>query len=234
MSFALNWPGVASLFTAHRWAVCYTASASATKKSLAASEQRRSDIAKARYLWISGRRPFFCKLADRLVFIDETSTNTKLTKRTGWSPRGERYRGQAPFGSWKTQTFVAGLRYNGLTAPWLVDAPMNKEIFETYVETQLAPTLAPRDVVILDNVAFHKGAKVEALVRARGAWLLFLPPYSPDLNPIEMAFSKLKSLLRKHAARTFDTIVDTIGEICNLFSPVECQNYFRAVGIEPD
>ena len=111
---------------------------------------------------------------------------------------------------------------------------MNREIFEIYVETQLAPALAPRDVVILDNVAFHKGPAVEALIRARGAWLLFLPAYSPDLNPIELAFSKLKALLRKHAARSFDAIFDALGEICQLFSPAECRNYFKAVGIEAD
>lgn len=168
------------------------------------------------------------------MFLDETSTNTKLTKRTGWSPRGERYRTHAPFGAWQTQTFIAGLRQHGLTAPWLVDAPMNKAIFETYVETQLAPTLSPRDVVILDNVAFHKGPTVEALVRDRGAWLLFLPPYSPDLNPIELAFSKLKALLRKHAARSYDALTTALGQICDLFSPTECQNYFKAVGIEAD
>ena len=199
-----------------------------------ANERRRLDIVKARHLWMTRRKPFLCRLAHRLVFLDETSTNTKLTKRTGWSPRGTRYHTYAPFGSWQTQTFIAGLRASGLTAPWLVNAPMNKQIFETYVETQLAPTLAPRDVVILDNVAFHKGAKVAQLVRARGAWLLFLPPYSPDLNPIEMAFSKLKTLLRKYAARSFDAIVDAVGEIYHLFSPRECANYFNAAGIEVD
>ena len=111
---------------------------------------------------------------------------------------------------------------------------MNKEIFEIYVETQLAPTSAPRDVVILDNVAFHKGSTVEALIRARGAWRLFLPPYSPDFNPIEMAFSKLKSLLRKPAARTLDAIIAALSSICDLFSPAECRNDFKAVGIEVD
>ncbi|WP_430246182.1 transposase [Neorhizobium sp. DAR64861/K0K2] len=119
----------------------------------------------------------------RLIFIDETSTNTKLTKRTGWSAKGQRYRTHAPFGSWKSQTFIAGLRCHGLTAPWIVDAPMNGRIFETWIETQLAPTLSPGEVVILDNVAFHKTPRAEELVRARGAWLLFLPAYSPDLNP---------------------------------------------------
>lgn len=168
------------------------------------------------------------------MFLDETSTNTKLTKRTGWSPRGERYRTHSPFGSWKTQTFVAALRCHGLTAPWIVNAPMNKRIFEAYVETQLAPTLSPGDVVIMDNVAFHKSSKVEQLIKNRGAWILFLPPYSPDLNPIEMAFSKLKTLLRKKAARSFDAISDALGQICNLYSTSECLNYFKAAGYEAD
>lgn len=111
---------------------------------------------------------------------------------------------------------------------------MNKHIFEIYVETQLAPTLSPRDVVILDNVAFHKSERAEALIRARGAWLLFLPAYSPDLNPIEMAYSKLKTLLRKRAARNFDTICDAAGQICDLFTPSQCRNYFNAAGYEAD
>lgn len=183
---------------------------------------------------MNGRRPFFNKALPRLVFIDETSTSTKLTKRTGWAPRGERYRSHVPFGAWKTQTFIAGLRCHGLTAPWIVNAPMNRQIFEIYVETQLAPTLCAGDVVILDNVAFHKSKQAEALIRARGAWLLFLPPYSPDLNPIEMAYAKLKTLLRKHAARSFDAISDALGQICDLFTATECQNFFKAAGYEAD
>ena len=197
-----------------------------------ASERRRSDIARKRDLWMTGRRPFFSRALPRLVIIDETSTNTKLTKRTGWAPRGERCRTYAPFGSWKTQTFIAGLRCHGLTAPWIVNVPMNRRIFETYVETQLAPTLSPGDVVILDNVAFHKSERAEALVGDRGAWLLFLPAYSPDLNPIEMAYSKLKELLRKQAARSFDEICDAVGQICDLFTPTECRNFFKAAGYE--
>jgi transposase len=183
---------------------------------------------------MNGRRSFFNKALPRLVFIDETSTSTKLTKRTGWAPRGERYRSHAPFGAWKTQTFIAGLRCHGLTAPWIVNAPMNRQIFEIYVETQLAPNLSAGDVVILDNVAFHKSKQAEALVRARGAWLLFLPPYSPDLNPIEMAYAKLKTLLRKHAARSFDAISDALGQICDLFTAAECRNFFKAAGYEAD
>jgi len=143
---------------------------------------------------------------------------------------GQRYKAYAPFGSWKTQTFIAGLRCHDMIAPWIVNAPMNMQIFEVYVETQLAPELSKGDVVILDNVAFHKSKRAEELVRERGAWLLFLPPYSPDLNPIEMAYSKLKTLLRKRAARTFDEISDARGDICDLFSPTECLNFFKAAG----
>jgi transposase len=170
----------------------------------------------------------------RLIFIDETSTNTKLTKRTGWSPKGQRYRTYAPFGQWRTQTFIAGLRCHGLAAPWIVNAPMNRRIFETWIETQLAPTLSKGDVVILDNVGFHKSERAEQLVKDRGAWLLFLPAYSPDLNPIEMAFSKLKALLRKRAARSFDAITKALGEIVGLFSINECQNFFKAAGYEAE
>ena len=192
----------------------------------------RPEIAQARDLWIKRRRCFFNKALARLIFIDETSTNTKLTKRTGWSPKGQRFNSYAPFGSWKTQTFIAGLRSHGLTAPWIVNAPMNKRIFETWVETQLTPNLSKGDIVILDNVAFHKNERAKQLAKAKGAWLLFLPPYSPDLNPIEMAFSKLKALLRKHAARSFDAISTALGDIVNLFSAIECRNFFKAAAYE--
>lgn len=131
------------------------------KKTLQAGEQLRPDIRKARELWSKRRRPFFNKALARLIFIDETSTNTKLTKRTGWSPKGERYRTHAPFGEWKTQTFIAGLRCHGMIAPWLLDAPMNRASFERYIETQLAPELSPGDVVILDNVGFFNAAGYE-------------------------------------------------------------------------
>lgn len=215
-------------------AACCTASGSATKKTLQASEQERPDIREARELWITRRKRFFAKALPRLIFIDETSTNTKLTKRTGWSPQGERYRTHAPFGKWHTQTFIAGLRCHGMVAPWIVDAPMNGRRFETWIETQLAPELQPGDVVILDNVGFHKSERTAELVRRRGAWLLFLPPYSPDLNPIEMAFSKLKALLRKKAARTFEALCNALADICDLFDPTQCRNFFSAAGYEAD
>lgn len=169
-----------------------------------------------------------------LIFVDETSTNTKLTKRTGWSRKGRRYYSYAPFSRWKTQTFIAGLRCHSLVAPWIVNAPMNRVCFETWIETQLLPTLSKGDVVILDNVGFHKSERAKELLKTKGAWLLFLPAYSPDLNPIEMAFSKLKALLRKRAARSFDAISNALGEIVDLFSISECRNFFKAAGYEAD
>jgi transposase len=167
---------------------------------------------------------------ERMVFIDETGTTTKMTRLRGRCMKGQRLRAKAPFGHRKTQTFVAGLRCDRLTAPFVVNQPMNRRIFETDSETQLTPGLKPGDVVIMDNLAAHKGAKIEAAIRARGAWILFLPPYSPDLNPIEMAFAKLKAHLRARDIRTIDALWQGIGDICALFSTHECQNYFHAAG----
>ena len=164
----------------------------------------------------------------RLVFIDETAVTTKMTRLRGRAPCGARLEADAPFGHWRTQTFIAGLRVDELTAPWLLDGPMNRAAFDAYVETQLAPALMPGDVVIADNLAAHKSAKAQALLRAQGKWMLFLPPYSPDLNPIEMAFSKLKAHLRRLAVRTVDALTQAVGDICNLFPPDECDAYFRA------
>ena len=166
----------------------------------------------------------------RLIFIDETGTTTKLTRLRGRCARGQRLHSRAPFGHWKTQTLIAGLKSDGLVAPFVIDAPMNRIIFETYVETQLVPALRPGNVVIMDNLAAHKSPRAEALIRATGAWVLFLPPYSPDLNPIEMAFAKLKAHLRAKAVRTIDDLWRAIGNICRMFSPDECSNYFTAAG----
>ena len=166
----------------------------------------------------------------RLIFLDETSTNTKMTRLRGRFRKGERLRAKAPFGHWCTQTLIAGLRCGGLVAPWVVNAPMNRLIFDTYVETQLAPVLGPGDVVILDNLAAHKSRKAEMLLRAKGAWLLFLPPYSPDLNPIEQVFAKLKHLLRKAKERTIDATWKRIGELLKDFTSNECKNYFINAG----
>lgn len=195
-----------------------------------ASECARADVAEKRRVWIGKRQPRMRRQPGRLVFIDETSLNTKMTRLRGRARRGRRLKASTPYGKWGTQTLIAGLRHEGLTAPWVITGAMNRTAFNIYVETQLAPTLAPGDVVILDNLSVHKSARAEAAIRARGAWMLFLPQYSPDLNPIEMAFSKLKAHLRKAAARTFDTLFAALHDICRLFSPDECSNYFKAAG----
>ena len=166
----------------------------------------------------------------RLVFVDETWTKTNMARQRGRCMRGKRLTALVPYGHWNTQTFIAGLRCNALTAPWIINGPINRQIFETWVETQLAPTLSAGDVVILDNLPAHKSKTAEQAVQAKGAWILFLPPYSPDLNPIEMAFSKLKAHLRKAAARTIDALWKAVGQICDLFSPEECANYFKKAG----
>lgn len=199
-----------------------------------ASECARADVAERRRVWIDERQPAMRCEPGRLVFIDETSVNTKMTRLRGRARKGRRLKARAPFGKWGTQTFIAGLRHDALTAPWVIPGAMDRKAFDTYIETQLAPTLKPGDVVILDNLSVHKSAKAEAAVRARGAWLLFLPQYSPDLNPIEMAFAKLKAHLRRLAARSFDTLIQAIGDICNLYQPIECQNYFNAAGYGAD
>jgi transposase len=166
------------------------------KKTLRASEHDRPDVKQAREEWIGVRQPEMRLEPHRLVFFDETGTTTKMTRLRGCCPKGQRLLSKVPFGHWKTQTFIAGFRCGVLTAPFVVDALMDRHIFETSVETQLAPTLQAGDLVILDNLPAHKSAAAEAAIRAKGAWLLFLPPYSPELNPIEMAFAKLKALLR--------------------------------------
>jgi transposase len=166
--------------------------------------------------WTVLRQPRMRQEVHRLIFLDETGTTTKMTRLRGRARRGARLKADAPFGHWATQTFIAGLRCDGLIAPWVVDQPMNRQIFDTYVETQLAPALQHGDVVILDNLSSHKSAKAEAILKQRGAWFLFLPPYSPQLNPIEMAFAKLKAHLRRNGARTVDALWRAIGDICDL------------------
>lgn len=170
----------------------------------------------------------------RIGFIDETSLKTNMAKTTGWSPCGARLVDHAPFGHWQTQTFIAALRHDRLDAPWVIDGPINRDLFDLYVETQLVPTLHKGDVVILDNLASHKSPKATAMLKSVGAWFLFLPPYSPDLNPIEMAFAKLKALIRKAAARTYDDLWKAVGQVCDLFSDKECYNFFKAAGYETD
>ncbi len=167
---------------------------------------------------------------DRLMFIDETSVNTKLYRLRGRASKGTRLHTTGPMGGWRTQTFIAGLRRDGMIAPWVLNGPMNKLAFETYIETQLAPSLNPGDVVILDNLSSHKSLRAAESLKAVGCWFLFLPAYSPDLNPIEMAFSKLKAHLRRIGARTIKDLHDAIASILKLYSTEECANYFSAAG----
>lgn len=184
--------------------------------------------------WIKYRIPCFRTQPHRLVFIDETAVKTNFTRLRGRAPVGTRVYGTAPFGKWRTQTFIAGLTCNSLIAPWVVNGAMNGSAFACYVETQLAPALEPGTVVILDNLSTHKNQRAAQALKKRGCWFLFLPPYSPDLNPIEMAFSKLKAHLRKIGARTFDTLIEAIGNVCNIFEPQECWNYLKAAGYASD
>jgi transposase len=156
-----------------------------------------------------------------------------MVRRTGWGPRGERVVVRAPHGHWRTTTFVAGLRASGIVAPFVLDGPINRTAFETYVAKVLVPDLQPGDVVVMDNLSSHKGPRVRALIEAAGASLMYLPAYSPDLNPIEMAFAKLKALLRNAAERTADALWDRIGTLLDAFPPDECAAYFTAAGYEP-
>jgi transposase len=199
-----------------------------------ASEAERSDVKADRRVWIDRRQPRMRLAPHRLVFVDETSVTTKMVRLRGRSLRGERLYADAPFGHWGTQTFIAGLRCGELTAPWVIDKAIDRAAFDAWIETQLAPTLSRGDVVILDNLAVHKSAKAAACLKQVGAWFLFLPPYSPDLNPIEMAFAKLKAHLRTAAARSFDALWRAIGNICDLFSHDECWNYLKAAGYASD
>ena len=192
-----------------------------------AAEQDRPDVAAARAAWLQGQ----AKLdADRLVFIDETGTSTNMARLRGRAPRGDRLVGRVPHGHWKTTTFVAGLRANALTAPCVIDGPMNGNAFLAYVEQILAPTLRPDDIVVMDNLSAHKVPGVRQAIEATGAKLVYLPPYSPDFNPIEQLFAKLKALLRKAAERSVDRLWNRIATLLDAFSPNECANYFRNSG----
>jgi len=157
-----------------------------------------------------------------------------MARLRGRAPRGKRLRVGIPRGHWKTTTFVAGLRLAGMMAPFVLDGPMNRSAFLAYVRQVLAPELKRGDVVILDNLPAHKGSSVREAIEAAGASLLYLPPYSPDFNPIENAFAKLKALLRKAAERTVEGLWAAIGRLIDLFTPQECANYFTAAGYDPD
>lgn len=167
---------------------------------------------------------------ERFVFLDETGAATNMIRRYGWGPRSERLVDATPHGHWRTTTLIAGLRSTGLVAPLVLDGPMTGKAFLAYVGQFLVPTLTRGDVVVLDNLAAHKVAGIREAIRATGASLLYLPPYSPDLNPIEQAFAKLKALLRKAAARTREDLWTTIGRLLSTFTPTECRNYLANSG----
>jgi transposase len=169
---------------------------------------------------------------DRLVFIDETWVKTNMAPLRGWAPKGERLEGKVPHGHWKTSTFLAALRSDRVEAPWLLDGPVNGQSFRLYVEKVLAPTLQPGDIVVMDNLGSHKGKAVRQAIRAAGAKLLFLPKYSPDLNPIEQFFAKLKHHMREAAERTYDTLCQAIGKILHTLSAEQCRNFLTHAGYQ--
>ena len=167
------------------------------------------------------------------MFIDETWVKTNMVPIHGRCRRGERLYAKVPHGHWKTTTFVAALRHDGITAPFVLDGPINGEWFLAYVENVLVPTLLPGDIVLLDHLGSHKSLKIRKAIEAKSAALRFLPRYSPDLNPIEMVFSKFKALMRKASERSVATLWSRIGELLDHFPKQECQNYFQAAGYEP-
>lgn len=187
-------------------------------------------MAAARQAWCAAQSDLDTR---RLVFIDETGASTKMARAHGRSRRGTRCKAAIPHGHWKTTTFVGGLRLDGMSAPMMLDGPMDGAAFLAYVEQVLAPTLEPGDIVVLDNLPAHKPAAARAAIRDRGAELVFLPPYSPDLNPIETAFSKFKALLKKAAARTIEDLRLAIADALPRLTAHECRNYFIDAGYKP-
>ena len=185
----------------------------------------------AREAWYEGQLDLDPR---RLVFIDETGASTKMARLRGRAPRGQRCRAAVPYGHWKTTTFTAGLRLGGMVAPMVLDGAMNGDAFRAYVEQVLVPELAKGDIVIMDNLPAHKVSGVRTAIEEAGARLIYLPPYSPDFNPIEMAFSKLKAVLRKAAVGTITELWDTIAEGIDTFTSNECHNYFAAAGYDLD
>jgi transposase len=201
------------------------------KKTAHAAEQERPDVKQKREAWFDGQLDLDPAC---LIFIDETWASTNMARTRGRAMKGERLRSGVPHGHWKTTTFVAGLRSTGIAAPFVLDGPIDRTAFETYVAKVLVPELAKGDIVVMDNLSSHKGPRVKEMIEAAGARLLYLPPYSPDFNPIEMAFSKLKALLRKAAERTIPALWDAIGRLIDLVTPQEAANFFTAAGYEPD
>ena len=199
----------------------------ASKKTLFAIEQGRADVARRRRRWKAIQHRLDPR---RLVFLDETWIKTNMAPLRGWGQKGKKLRSYAPYGHWRTMTFIAALRCDQLTAPVVFDGPINGECFRAYVEQQLVRTLRPGDIVIMDNLGSHKSEAVKQAIHAANARLHFLPPYSPDLNPIEQAFAKIKHWMRMAQKRTIDEAVNQAGQIVSTFKPDECANYLRNAG----
>jgi transposase len=198
-----------------------------SKKTLFALEQARADVARRRRRWRSWQAGLDPR---RLVFIDETWIKTNMAPLRGWGPKGKRLRGFAPHGRWRTLTFLGALRCDGLTAPCVFDGPINGQCFRAYVEQQLVAALKPGDIVIMDNLGSHKSAALRRVIRAAGARLWYLPPYSPDLNPIEQAFAKIKHWMRIAQKRTIEDTWRHIASLLKTIPPNECNNYFVNAG----
>ena len=192
-----------------------------------ALEQARHDIARRRLRWRAWQHRLD---PNRLVFIDETWIKTNMAPLYGWGQKGKRLKGLAPHGHWRTLTFLGALRANALTAPCVFDGPINGQCFRAYVEQLLLPTLKPGDIVIMDNLGSHKSEAVRHLIRAAGARLWFLPPYSPDLNPIEQAFAKIKHWMRKAQKRSVEDTWRLVGRLAEAITPEECANYLANAG----
>ena len=197
------------------------------RRDVHASEQDRPDVARKRERWKARQASID---PARLIFLDETWVKTNMAPLRGWAPRGQRLRAKVPHGHWKTMTVLAGLRHDRIDAPFVLDGPINGECFAAYVEQILVPVLKPRDIVVLDNLGSHKAAGVRRMIRAAGAHLLFLPPYSPDLNPIEQVFAKLKHLMRNAAERSVEATWRRTGTLLTAFPRAECANYLKNSG----
>ena len=197
------------------------------KMTRIADERGRPDVKRRRGIWMRHQGRIDMK---RLAFVDETCVKTNMAPLRGWGPKGERLPGSAPFGHWNTSAFIAALRHDRIDAPWVVDGPVNGEVFLAWVTQELVPTLQEGDVVAMDNLACHKSPAVIRAIRAAGARVRFLPPCSPDLNPIEQAFSKIKHRLRHVSARTRETLWRAVGEVLDTIEPQECANYLRNAG----
>jgi transposase len=199
------------------------------KKTGHASEQDREDVAAAREDWFEGQLDLD---PSKLVFIDETAISTNMARLYGWAPQGERCRASVPFGHWKTTTLIAALRCDRIDAPMTIDGALDGDSFLAYVRQVLAPALSAGETVLMDNVPTHKVAGVREAIEAKGAGVLYLPAYSPDFNPIEKSFSKIKSILQRIAARTAEALQAAVGEALRCFTPDECMNYFAACGYD--